>query len=70
MTMNFRTRTRTTSRCAHENRMRIEVAGMSREVCETCGKVSLAFVDDTYSDWSDEGADEPSVETSEATEAG
>ncbi len=69
MTMNFRTRTRATSRCTHESRMRIEVAGMSREVCETCGKVSLAFVDDTYRDWSEGESRVPSIEESEEPEA-
>ena len=34
--------------------MRIEVAGMSREVCESCGRVSLGYVEDHYRDWLDE----------------
>jgi hypothetical protein len=35
-----------TTECTHEKQMRIEVAGMSREVCESCGRVSVGFVDD------------------------
>ena len=32
--------------CRHESTMRIVVAGMSREVCEACGRVSLGYVGD------------------------
>jgi hypothetical protein len=46
MTLNFLTKRRMTTECAHEKQMRIEVAGMSREVCESCGRVSVGFVDD------------------------
>jgi hypothetical protein len=41
-------RRRTTSQCAHETQIRIEVAGMSREVCESCGRVSVGYVEDHY----------------------
>lgn len=54
MTMNFKGRARTTTECLHEHQMRIEVAGMSREVCESCGRVSLGYVEDHYRDWLDE----------------
>ena len=54
MTMNFKGRARTTAECLHQQQMRIEVAGMSREVCETCGRVSLAYVEDHYREWLDE----------------
>lgn len=49
MTLNFRQRRRTTSECTHRNSMRIEIAGMSREVCENCGNVSVGYVDDHFS---------------------
>lgn len=32
------------SDCTHQFQMRIEIAGMSREVCESCGKVSVGYV--------------------------
>ncbi|MGD2042952.1 MAG: hypothetical protein PVJ28_04820 [Acidimicrobiia bacterium] len=49
MTINFRSKRRTTSECPHETSMRIEVAGMSREVCESCGRVSVGFVEEHFS---------------------
>ena len=39
---------RTTAQCNHESVIRIEVAGMSREVCEGCGRVSLAYVEEHF----------------------
>jgi len=33
------------SECTHRVQMRIEIAGMSREVCESCGKVSVGYVE-------------------------
>lgn len=33
------------SDCEHKFQMRIEIAGMSREVCESCGKVSVGYVE-------------------------
>jgi hypothetical protein len=33
------------SECTHQVKMRIEIAGMSREVCESCGKVSVGYVE-------------------------
>ena len=45
MSLNFLARSRTTANCKHESTMRIEVAGMSREVCEGCGRVSLGYVE-------------------------
>jgi hypothetical protein len=53
MTINFRGRARVINDCMHDSTMRIEVAGMSREVCEGCGRVSLGFVEDHYSEWMD-----------------
>lgn len=31
--------------CEHRFRMRTEIAGLSREVCESCGKVSVGYVE-------------------------
>lgn len=30
--------------------MRIEIAGMSREVCENCGRVSVGYVEEHYTE--------------------
>jgi hypothetical protein len=48
MTVNFFSKHRSPSECEHKNQMRIEIAGMSREVCESCGKVSLTFLEDHF----------------------
>ena len=48
MTVKFLSRHAITAECAHESQMRIEVAGMSREVCESCGKVSVGYIEDHY----------------------
>lgn len=48
MTKNFLSKDRVTSNCTHESQMRIEIAGMSREVCESCGKVSVAYIEDHF----------------------
>lgn len=44
MTINFRSIRRVTPECAHESQVRTEIAGLSRQVCETCGRVSLGYV--------------------------
>ena len=49
MTLNFRTKRRSTSTCAHDSQITTEVAGMSRSVCESCGRVSVAYVENHYS---------------------
>ena len=49
MNVKFRSKRRATSDCTHETSMRIEVAGMSREVCEACGRVSVGFVEEHFS---------------------
>lgn len=46
MTINFRNRRRAINDCTHEETVRTETAGMSREVCESCGHVSVGFVAD------------------------
>ena len=45
MSLNFRARSRMAANCKHESKIRIVVAGMSREVCEACGRVSLGYVE-------------------------
>ena len=49
MGFGFKTRQRTTETCLHTNQVNIEVAGMSRSVCESCGRVSVGYVGDAYS---------------------
>ena len=49
MTLSFLSKRRFASDCAHVNQMRIEIAGLSREVCETCGKVTVSYVEEHYS---------------------
>lgn len=48
MTLNFLAKRRMTAECEHQTQMRIEIAGMSREVCETCGRVSVAYIEDHF----------------------
>jgi hypothetical protein len=49
MTLNFLSKRRSTTDCAHPVQMKIEIAGMSREVCESCGKVTVTYVDEHFS---------------------
>lgn len=44
MTINFLARRLTSPDCAHESSIRIEIAGLSREACEACGRVSVGYV--------------------------
>lgn len=48
MTINFLSKGRFTSSCTHESVITNEIAGLSREVCELCGRVSLGYVEDHY----------------------
>lgn len=48
MTLSFLSKRRLTADCTHSNQMRIEIAGMSREVCESCGKVTVSYVEEHY----------------------
>lgn len=48
MSLRFLTKVRATASCEHESQIRLEVAGMSREVCESCGRVSVDYVEDHY----------------------
>lgn len=45
MTIKFLSKNRPTPNCKHEKQIRTMVAGMSREVCESCGKVSVGYVE-------------------------
>lgn len=48
MTMNFLAKRRITAECEHASRMCTEIAGMRREVCESCGRVSVAYIEDHF----------------------
>lgn len=48
MTIHFLTKRRATLDCSHETQMTIEIAGLSRGVCETCGKVSVSYVGEHF----------------------
>lgn len=48
MTLSFLSKRRLTADCTHSNQMRIEIAGMSREVCEACGKVTVSYIEEHY----------------------
>jgi hypothetical protein len=48
MTKRFLSRHRTDPNCTHQSRLRTEVAGMSREVCQTCGKVTVGYIEDHF----------------------
>lgn len=45
MSIKFLSKHRSITDCKHESQMRIEVAGMSREVCEACGKVTVGYIE-------------------------
>lgn len=55
--MNIITRRRQVADCDHQTTIRTENAGLSRNVCRTCGRVSLGFVA-THIDESDSDARE------------
>lgn len=46
MSLKFLAKRRITANCKHQSFIRIEVAGMSREVCEGCGRVSIGYVEE------------------------
>lgn len=48
MTFKLTGKKRPMATCTHESEMKIEVAGMSRSVCESCGRVSVAYVDSHF----------------------
>lgn len=45
MTIKFLSKHGSTTQCKHESQLRMEIAGMSREVCEACGKVSVGYIE-------------------------
>lgn len=45
MTIKFLSKNRAITNCTHETQIRTMVAGMSREVCNACGKVSVGYVE-------------------------
>lgn len=46
MSKKFRSRLRNMEKCSHTSELRMEIAGLSRAVCERCGRVSVAYIDD------------------------
>ena len=61
MTINFRNRRRAITDCPHNETVRTETAGMSREVCEACGHVSVGFVEDHLAHIEVQDSEEASV---------
>lgn len=45
MTFRLNNKRRSAANCAHDSQVTIEIAGMSRSVCEACGRVSVSYVD-------------------------
>ena len=50
MSLSFMSKRRSPDKCDHPARVRIEIAGMSRSVCEACGKISVGFVEDHFAE--------------------
>ena len=50
MSLNFMSKRRSPDKCDHRARVRIEIAGMSRSVCEGCGQISVGFVEHHFAD--------------------
>lgn len=53
--------------CGHKSEITLEIAGLSRSVCESCGRVSVSYVKDAYpSEWTelpeDDGSDDSAGE--------
>lgn len=47
MQLNFLTKRRpTTTHCEHTSEVRLEIAGLNRSVCESCGRVSVEYLGD------------------------
>lgn len=58
MGFTFKTKQRATQTCTHTSEVTIEVAGLSRSVCESCGRVSVGYVGDAYpASWVDDGGE-------------
>lgn len=50
MSLNFMSKRRSPDKCAHAAQVRIEIAGMSRSVCEGCGQISVGYVEDHFAE--------------------
>lgn len=48
MTLNFMSKRRPPGKCGHPAWVRLAIAGMSRSVCESCGKISVGYVEDHF----------------------
>jgi hypothetical protein len=48
MSRKFLTRQRPVTHCDHPSEVRLEIAGLSRSVCESCGRVSVGYVKDHF----------------------
>lgn len=65
MGFSFTTKQRAPVLCGHDSEITLQIAGLSRSVCESCGRVSVSYVRDAYpSEWTElegvpsfEGAD-------------
>lgn len=42
------TRRRPSTQCEHTSEVRLEIAGLVRSVCESCGRVSVDVVEDRF----------------------
>lgn len=49
MELSFLTNRRSTATCEHVHQVSFEIAGMSRSVCENCGKVSVRYIENHFS---------------------
>lgn len=47
MPLSFRTKRRVTH-CEHTSEVRLEIAGLIRSVCESCGRVTVEYVTDHF----------------------
>ncbi len=48
MSLKFFTKRRPGPECEHTSEVRLEIAGLNRSVCESCGRVSVAYVGDHF----------------------
>ena len=49
MELKFMSKRRPATQCKHTSEVRLEIAGLVRSVCETCGRVSVDVVEDRFS---------------------
>lgn len=48
MSLKFLAKQRPVTHCDHPSEVRLEIAGLSRSVCESCGRVSVGYVGDHF----------------------